>query len=170
MLPTFVPRTEAGLLPCAGQPELFDDPDTLDQATDLCARCPVRQACNTWAVEHQEWGTWAGRTDDDRGTPRTELPDLPRLPVDPAPPCGTEDARRRHIGNQERCRVCDQAYTDRIRTGRRAALTAQHQRPDGPTPRGYQLHVLLGIPACGPCRAAHAAGLREYRSRPALAA
>ncbi|MFF9643668.1 WhiB family transcriptional regulator [Kitasatospora aureofaciens] len=170
MLPTFVPRTEAGLLPCAGQPELYDHPDTLDQAAELCACCPVRTACNTWAVEHAEWGTWAGRTDDDRGTPREELPDLPRLPVAPRPPCGTEEARRRHIGNQELCGVCDQAYADRIRDGRLAALDAQHQRPDGPTRRGYRLHMLLGIPSCGPCRAAHAADVRSYRTGQVLAA
>ncbi|MGW1174567.1 WhiB family transcriptional regulator [Kitasatospora sp. NPDC002543] len=170
MLPTFIPRTEAGLLPCVGQPELFDTPDTLDQAAALCAACPVRQACNTWATEHAEWGTWAGRTDNDRGTPRTELPDLPRIPVDPAPRCGTEQARRRHIGRQEQCRVCDRAYDARVRDDRASALDAEHARPDGPTRRGYRLHLLLGVPACPPCLAAHSAQVQPYKRGAALAA
>ncbi|MFD0408611.1 WhiB family transcriptional regulator [Kitasatospora sp. NPDC127116] len=169
-LPTFIPRTEAGLLPCAGQPELYDTPDTQPEAAALCARCPVRQACDTWAVDHAEWGTWAGRTDQDRGTPREELPDLRRIPVNPALPCGTEQARRRHIGQQEQCPVCDQAYAGRLRDERLAALTAQHRRPGGPTRTGYRLHLLLDIPSCGPCRAAQAASLREHRGRAALAA
>ncbi|WP_369183314.1 WhiB family transcriptional regulator [Streptomyces sp. Y1] len=169
-LPTFVPRTEAGLLPCAGQPQLFDHPSTQLQAAALCRTCPVRQACDTWAVQHAEWGTWAGRTDHDRGTVREELPDLPRLPVDPAPECGTEDARRRHIGLQQQCDTCDDAYATRVRATRVRSLDKQHRRPQGPSSRGYKLHLLLGVPACGPCRSAHAAEIRRYRRGQALAA
>lgn len=170
MLPTFIPPTSAGLLPCVGQPELYDTPDTLDQAAKLCATCPVRQACDTWAVDHAEWGTWAGRTDDDRGTPREELPDLPRLSVAPAPRCGTEQARRQHIGLQEQCTVCDRAYAARIRDARAAALDAEHARPGGPTRRGYRLHHLLGVPACPPCLAAHSAQVQPHKRPTALAA
>ncbi|MFD7410139.1 WhiB family transcriptional regulator [Kitasatospora purpeofusca] len=169
MLPTFIPPTSAGLLPCADRSELFDHPNTQPEAAALCARCPVATACDTWAVQHAEWGTWAGRTDDDRGTPREELPDLPRLPVVATPSCGTEEARRRHIGRQEQCDLCDRAYADRVRAGRLAALDAQHRRPGGPTARGYWLHTVLRVPSCAPCRAAHAADVRYYRTQ-ALAA
>lgn len=172
MLPTFIPRTEAGLLPCAGQPELYDHPSVQPEAAALCARCPVREACDTWAVEHQEWGTWAGRTDDDRGTPREELPDLPRLPVPGGTGCGTEFARRSHIGRQQQCEVCDEAHAARVLEGRLAALNAQHARPGGPTRYGYQLHLKTGVPACPPCLAAHSADVQHYKpsARQALAA
>ncbi|MFD0562894.1 WhiB family transcriptional regulator [Kitasatospora saccharophila] len=81
-LPHFVPRTDSttGVLPCVGNAHLFDEPGTADQAAELCARCPIRTACDTWATTHREWGTWAGRTDEDRGTP------APNSPTDAASP------------------------------------------------------------------------------------
>ncbi|OKJ06815.1 WhiB family transcriptional regulator [Kitasatospora sp. CB01950] len=167
-LPHFIPPTSAGLLPCVGQHALFDEPDTATEAAELCATCPVRTACNTWAVQHTEWGTWAGRTDNDRGTPRTELPDRRRITrTKHYDDCGTEDARRRHIGHQEQCDRCDEAYAARIRADRAARLIEEHQRPGGPTRYGYRLHLQLGVPACQACLAAHSAAVKPYLQRAA---
>lgn len=35
-------------------------------ATDLCGRCPVRDQCLDWAIDHDEYGVWAGTTREDR--------------------------------------------------------------------------------------------------------
>ncbi len=32
----------------------------------ICKRCPVREACLRYAIEHNEWGIWGGTTDDER--------------------------------------------------------------------------------------------------------
>ncbi|GAA2112525.1 hypothetical protein GCM10009759_55320 [Kitasatospora saccharophila] len=167
-LPHFVPRTDSttGVLPCVGNAHLFDEPGTADQAAELCARCPIRTACDTWATTHREWGTWAGRTDEDRGTPRTELPDRRRITRDEEyDDCGTETAHRRHAARGEQCDRCDTARAERTRAARAARLIEEHQRPGGPTRYGYRLHLKLGIPACPPCLAAHTAetGKNWYR-------
>jgi hypothetical protein len=163
-LPTFIPTTEAGLLPCVGHHHLYDTPDTQQQAATLCNGCPVRTACDTWATQHAEWGTWAGRTDDDRGTCRTEIPDTPILSATPGPDCGTELERRRHIARRETCTVCDAARAERIAAGRVARLEEVHA---GVAPRGrdgYRLHMQLGIEPCEPCRKGHAASWRAWQA------
>ena len=48
---------------CIGKTELFFDerPTRQRLAKDICAGCPIKSACLTWALEHQEaWGIWAG--------------------------------------------------------------------------------------------------------------
>ncbi|KJK55197.1 WhiB family transcriptional regulator [Saccharothrix sp. ST-888] len=169
-LPDFIPPTTAGLLPCVGQATLFDTPDTLDQAQAICHTCPARTACDTWATEQQEWGTWAGRTDDQRGTPHTELPDTPTLPAEPGPDCGTEAQRRRHIAYQETCEVCDVARAERVRARRIRDLDAQHALPAAGSRWGYRLHALLGIPSCPPCRAAHSQEVTQVKRRTSVLA
>lgn len=51
-------------LPChAGNPDLWfaESPADLDQAKQLCAACPVRDACLAGALERGEpWGVWGG--------------------------------------------------------------------------------------------------------------
>ena len=51
-------------LPCRVQnPDLWfaDSPAALEQAKQLCASCPARQACLAGALERQEpWGVWGG--------------------------------------------------------------------------------------------------------------
>jgi WhiB family redox-sensing transcriptional regulator len=38
-----------------------------EEAKAVCARCPVRDACRDWAVEHnQEFGVWGGLNRDER--------------------------------------------------------------------------------------------------------
>jgi WhiB family redox-sensing transcriptional regulator len=52
------------MLPCQGPdaPLFFAaEPERLEQAKALCARCPVRAACLAGALERQEpWGVWGG--------------------------------------------------------------------------------------------------------------
>ncbi len=163
-LPDFVPTTRTGLLPCYGQSALFDHPATADQAAALCTECPVRTACDTWATQRAEWGTWAGRTDNDRGTPRAEFADAPVQPVRITAHCGTDAARLRHMGRQETCVLCEQAYAARVLVDRLERLTAEHQREGGPTRAGYRLHLRLGIPSCAACRAAHAEHIRAVKA------
>lgn len=57
---------------CRGvDPELFDitpgpqGPDTRI-AKAICAMCPVRVECLTWAVRNDEWGVWGGTTRSER--------------------------------------------------------------------------------------------------------
>lgn len=45
-------------------PDEFELPSP--RALRLCARCPIREACLQWAIEHDEIGIWGGTTDGDR--------------------------------------------------------------------------------------------------------
>jgi WhiB family redox-sensing transcriptional regulator len=48
------------------------DPASLNKARGLCAGCPLLVACDAWALEHEEFGFWAGRTQDERERVRRE--------------------------------------------------------------------------------------------------
>jgi WhiB family redox-sensing transcriptional regulator len=37
-----------------------------DAAAELCASCPVRTPCRTWARDHGEYGFWGGESEEDR--------------------------------------------------------------------------------------------------------
>jgi hypothetical protein len=154
-LPTFVPPTTAGLLPCVGHSALYDSPDTADQARALCAACPIQSACTAWATTHDEWGTWAGLTEEQRGTVHQELPDTPLLSVAPTETCGTEAARLRHISRQQFCPACWTARAVFVRDGRIARLAEQHATPAGGSRLGYRIHGLLDEPPCERCREQH---------------
>jgi WhiB family redox-sensing transcriptional regulator len=65
---------------CAGVGEtLFfaKEPDAIRDARKLCAGCPTLVACDTWAMEHEEFGFWAGKTALERKRIRREQ----RLPL-----------------------------------------------------------------------------------------
>ena len=50
-------------LPCQAQPDLYfaESPRAVNAAKQLCADCPVRDACLAGAVERrEEWGVWGG--------------------------------------------------------------------------------------------------------------
>jgi WhiB family redox-sensing transcriptional regulator len=52
-----------GSLPCRAAPDLFfaEHPFDLEQAKELCARCPVRAACLESALQRGEpCGVWGG--------------------------------------------------------------------------------------------------------------
>lgn len=56
--------------PCADvdDPDLFfrNDKTSIREATRICARCPLREACYQEAVEGDEAGTWGGVSEADR--------------------------------------------------------------------------------------------------------
>ncbi|MBB2990251.1 hypothetical protein FHR72_001719 [Mycolicibacterium iranicum] len=46
---------------CVGKSELFDHHDSRFEAARICARCPVRLPCRTYASKARRLtGTWAG--------------------------------------------------------------------------------------------------------------
>ena len=60
---------------CKGHTELFfarkaERPQARDRreakADRLCAACPVRVPCRTFAREHHEYGFWGGENEEDR--------------------------------------------------------------------------------------------------------
>jgi WhiB family redox-sensing transcriptional regulator len=60
---------------CAGRTDLFfptynERPTTRarreQRAKQLCARCPVQDACRAFARRHGEYGLWGGETDEER--------------------------------------------------------------------------------------------------------
>ncbi|MBC7277290.1 WhiB family transcriptional regulator [Nocardioides sp.] len=70
------PRTDAWA--CVGEdPELFhpDDLTQLAEAQQVCADCPMRQACLDLGVSRREWGVWGGVLLES-GKPREK----PRIP------------------------------------------------------------------------------------------
>lgn len=82
------------------------------QAKRICAACPVRETCLTYAVENQEaWGVWGGLSEperrkvaDQRGLPR------PSRARDLEPACGTYRGYRRHrAAGEEACEPCKAA-------------------------------------------------------------
>ncbi len=67
-LDAMLPRLPAAA--CAGT----SDPDAffsfrdvrLDQARNICRRCPEVRPCLVWALTHNERGLWAGTTEEQR--------------------------------------------------------------------------------------------------------
>lgn len=54
-------------------PDIFFEQDYEDQAVAICAMCPVKAECLTWAIEtKQEYGTWGGLTERERRKARTK--------------------------------------------------------------------------------------------------
>lgn len=48
-------------------PDIFWDPESVDAARKVCARCPVRSECLDWALDNKEFeGVWGGTTGDER--------------------------------------------------------------------------------------------------------
>ena len=46
--------------------DLFFDPKHETLAKRICKSCPVRRACQTYAVERREKGVWGGTNDAER--------------------------------------------------------------------------------------------------------
>jgi WhiB family transcriptional regulator, redox-sensing transcriptional regulator len=40
--------------------------DQIEDAKTICQQCPVIQQCLDWALEHNEFGVWGGRSEEDR--------------------------------------------------------------------------------------------------------
>lgn len=44
-------------------PDLFFDNGKAEQACYICGRCPFRNQCLSYAVQHhEEWGVWGGKS------------------------------------------------------------------------------------------------------------
>jgi WhiB family transcriptional regulator, redox-sensing transcriptional regulator len=69
---TMLPGTSFGGHPaCADEdPELFfPEPGQVEQAREakkVCAACPIRTACESYALRHGVQGVWGGTTEDER--------------------------------------------------------------------------------------------------------
>jgi WhiB family redox-sensing transcriptional regulator len=83
--PPWLRNTEEAL-PCLdADPELFFPhmynltcKDQIEEAKQICASCPMREACLDWAVERTDLdGLWAGTTPMDRRRIRTGKADSP---------------------------------------------------------------------------------------------
>jgi WhiB family transcriptional regulator, redox-sensing transcriptional regulator len=63
-LTVFEPVPLADDLPCRSvDPELFfaESPADVEAAKEVCAQCPIRDACLAGALERKEpWGVWGG--------------------------------------------------------------------------------------------------------------
>ncbi|REF00265.1 WhiB family transcriptional regulator [Thermomonospora umbrina] len=71
------------------------------KAKDVCAACPVRDACLDWAIAHDErHGTWGGTTSSERAALRRWLTRRGELPAHPSTAIGG----RCDVG---RCGECD---------------------------------------------------------------
>jgi len=60
----------AGL--CVGHedPDIWFDPARVEQAREICVKCPVQSGCHLSAVEGRErHGVWGGADAYERGTP-----------------------------------------------------------------------------------------------------
>ena len=65
---------------CYGNPEPFYDDHRIEsaphiraerEAKALCADCPIRNACLTWAIKHkEEYGIWGGLSPEERANLR----------------------------------------------------------------------------------------------------
>jgi DNA-binding NarL/FixJ family response regulator len=51
---------------CAGRPALYDDPERVNEALRLCARCPVLVECRLWALLNAVHGVAGGMTEGAR--------------------------------------------------------------------------------------------------------
>ena len=51
---------------CAGRPAMFDNPERMDDALRLCARCPVLTECRLWALTNAVHGVAGGMTEGSR--------------------------------------------------------------------------------------------------------
>lgn len=114
---------------------------------------------------------------------RPKPPRNTRPPVREPAKCGTDSGyRRHHRFNTEVCEPCRQAHKDRTRidngnrsarksraksTGPRSAAARQQRGNRCGTRPGYDDHIKLRTPSCGPCRAALAAYRRDVYARQA---
>lgn len=57
--------------PCYATPDLFFNPNTVNEAKQACAKCPLRDACLNFALDaHQVDGVWGGLAEDERAAIR----------------------------------------------------------------------------------------------------
>ena len=86
---------------CAGaDPDVFFSPKRTNEASALCARCPVVAQCRSFSA-NDRFGVWAGQS---RGDGKNPGPSLTAVYVEE---CGTYNAYRRHLRRGEQpCQRC----------------------------------------------------------------
>lgn len=149
--------------PCTTDPELWFSVRKADiaKAVKICQGCPLQTECADYAVDHGiRWGTWGGSTEKQRRGKRK------RPPLEPAE-CGTQLAFWRHRSNREDCPTCEAWRTGQVEADRRRRLDVEHAK--GGSKLGYDLHMRLREPACGPCREINRLACENNRKRRAAA-
>jgi hypothetical protein len=110
------------------------------EVEEICAHCPVYDACLDWALHYEDRGYWAGTTALRRAKLRERRGiKLERLEYRPAPrdPCGTPGGYQRHRRhNEEPCSRCREAWNrnwEMRRAEKREAerVEAEERPPEG---------------------------------------
>lgn len=143
-------------LPCrTTDPDLFHSNYARNRrrAAGLCGPCPIRLACQTYALQNGErWGVWGGV-------------DFTAVETH----CGTERGHQIHVRNRETpCTPCAHAHAAIVEERRREQLAVEHAK--GGTVRGYEIHRRLGEVPCASCKSASGRASRERRERAQRAA
>ena len=144
---------------------------------DLCASCPSLSNCYDYALKHEEYGFWAGTTEDERIALRrkfgimVERFEMKRLVTSfgrDVPDCGTERGYQRHYhletrknGIQVTCDACLKAHT---RKNKKSWQTTRRAVAECGTKSGYTRHRRLGEDACEQCKEANARYKSELRA------
>jgi len=107
--------TDWSLAKCIGKTDLFFNDRLTQQASDICATCPIKSDCLKWALEYREaWGVWGGLSYNELRIVAASLGYEP--PNRKAPEHGTESGhawhRRRKLKdpNHVICQPCLDAY------------------------------------------------------------
>lgn len=146
----------------ACDPALFWYRDSEEQAKQVCAGCPVLDACRTWALATPVGGVVGGMTEAERDRARGRAMPFFAGEVDDEE-IGTEIAACVAAG------MTDQEIALHLGVSKR---TARRYRPVQPkvlrpcgTDAAYFRHRKHGEDPCLPCRAAHAEEERQRQAR-----
>jgi WhiB family redox-sensing transcriptional regulator len=74
---------------CVGKTALFFTPERKTkeilaqerEALFICEPCPIREECLEWAIRHEQYGVWGGKTEWQRRVLRKERNILLRTPL-----------------------------------------------------------------------------------------
>lgn len=165
---------------CVGaDPEIFSAEQGMAAALarDICATCPVREACLDAALLEEKGYPATGRAGIRGGLDpkqRYQLTKKARAAAaekrrrtggKPPSPCGTPGAYDRHVRWGE---PIDEACREAHAAKSRAQKAKTRARNKGPvvcgTRPGYQKHTRNGEKACAPCRAANTDADRRLRT------
>lgn len=65
--PSFLTDPRRGCAPGRVDPDVFYDPDSMNAARAICARCMFKNQCDKYAAEtRQIWGVWGGHNRNPR--------------------------------------------------------------------------------------------------------
>lgn len=172
LIPPYLQRADS--TPCRGHGDLFiGDHADVAKARALCAECPVRPACLSYAIEVREpRGIWGGLTPSERQD--LVKPKRRKLKTAERALCGTRSAYWQHVAAGERCAECWLMREEWVRQERLERLAREHERPEGGSANGWYVEKQLGLEPCPACLAARRrvknAAARAKRARARLAA